>query len=169
MLHPVKPRPFKLLTAERGQMKKQELLGRLKKLLEEEERLRVRPAQELPGTTEHPEILQKPPVKESTKPLDIRLNSGIRAVERAEFDRLVADKLLIIEEERLEQERLRKAAEEEEIKRLRREMVPKAQSMPNFDRPFQPRRSTKRLTIPREPQFHRPNKRQKSASPMEHY
>jgi hypothetical protein len=33
-----------------------------------------------------------------------------------------------------------KLAEEEEIKRLRKELVPKAQPMPYFDRPFIPRR-----------------------------
>jgi len=31
-------------------------------------------------------------------------------------------------------------AEEEEVKRLRKELVPKAQPMPYFDRPFVPRR-----------------------------
>jgi hypothetical protein len=31
-------------------------------------------------------------------------------------------------------------AEEEEIRRLRKELVPKAQPMPYFDRPFIPRR-----------------------------
>jgi hypothetical protein len=35
---------------------------------------------------------------------------------------------------------LLKLAEEEEIKRLRKELVPKAQPMPYFDRPFIPRR-----------------------------
>lgn len=30
--------------------------------------------------------------------------------------------------------------EEEEIKRLRKELIPKAQPMPYFDRPFIPRR-----------------------------
>lgn len=31
-------------------------------------------------------------------------------------------------------------AEEEELRRLRKELVPKAQPMPYFDRPFIPRR-----------------------------
>nr|GMD01067.1 protein TPX2-like [Ipomoea batatas] len=56
----------------------------------------------------------------------------------------------------MERERLQKLAEEEEIRRLRKELVPKAQPMPYFDRPFIPRRSEKLPTIPREPRFHIP-------------
>ncbi|KAH7427205.1 hypothetical protein KP509_10G034200 [Ceratopteris richardii] len=156
-LRPVKPQPFKLLTEERGHMKEQEFLSRLNKLLEEEERLRVPLAQGLPWTTDEPEVPYKPPAKESTIPLDIHLNSDNRAMDRAEFDRFVAEKLLAMEERRLEQERLRRQAEEEEIKRLRQEMVPKAQLMPYFDRPFRPQRSSKRPTVPKEPHFHHVN------------
>lgn len=73
-------------------------------------------------------------------------------------------------------------AEEEEIKRLRKVLVPKAQPMPYFDRPFIPRRyetdyhqitwiillmtytfvligfrSEKHPTVPKEPKFHVPH------------
>ncbi|XP_073297756.1 microtubule-destabilizing protein 60-like isoform X5 [Primulina huaijiensis] len=100
--------------------------------------------------------LVKPPVKENTRPIDVVLHSDIRAEERAEFDQQVARKISFIEQYRLERERQQKLAEEEEIRRLRKEIVPKAQPMPYFDRPFVPRRSTKHLTIPREPKFHVP-------------
>lgn len=50
-------------------------------------------------------------------------------------------------------------AEEEEIRRLRKEQVPKAQPMPYFDRPFIPRRSVKHPTIPKEPKFHIPQQK----------
>ncbi|KAL5717873.1 Microtubule-destabilizing protein 60 [Ranunculus cassubicifolius] len=56
----------------------------------------------------------------------------------------------------MERERQQKLAEEEEIKRLRRELVPKAQPMPYFDRPFVPQRSSKNPTVPNEPRFHNP-------------
>ncbi|XP_073297671.1 microtubule-destabilizing protein 60-like isoform X4 [Primulina huaijiensis] len=102
------------------------------------------------------ECLVKPPVKENTRPIDVVLHSDIRAEERAEFDQQVARKISFIEQYRLERERQQKLAEEEEIRRLRKEIVPKAQPMPYFDRPFVPRRSTKHLTIPREPKFHVP-------------
>ncbi|MCO5560357.1 hypothetical protein L7F22_013971 [Adiantum nelumboides] len=162
-----KPQPFKLLTQERGTMKEQEFFARLRKLIEEEEKLRVPLAQGLPWTTDEPEILLKPPVKENTQPLDIHLNSDLRAMERAEFDRFIAEKLLHIEERRMEEERVRQITEEEDIRRMRQEMVPKAQLMPYFDRPFRPRRSSKRPTIPKEPQFQlnsKQSKRQKCVS-----
>ncbi|KAL5721986.1 hypothetical protein ACHQM5_005559 [Ranunculus cassubicifolius] len=59
----------------------------------------------------------------------------------------------MIEHQRQQEERFRKMIEEEEIRMLRREMVPRAQLMPLFDRPFLPQRSTRPLTIPKEPSF----------------
>ncbi|XP_015158906.1 protein TPX2-like [Solanum tuberosum] len=100
--------------------------------------------------------LPKPLIKESTRPVDLVLHSDIRAAERAEFDHQVAEKMSLIEQYKIERERMQKMAEEEEIRRLRKELVPKAQPMPYFDRPFVPRRSTKDPTVPREPKFHIP-------------
>ncbi|CDP02292.1 unnamed protein product [Coffea canephora] len=68
----------------------------------------------------------------------------------------VAEKLSLAEQYKLEKERLQKLEEEEELRRLRKELIPKAQPLPYFDRPFIPRRSTKHPTIPREPKFHLP-------------
>ncbi|CAI0386097.1 unnamed protein product [Linum tenue] len=89
-------------------------------------------------------------------PVDLTLHSDVRAMERAEFDHQVSEKLTLIEEYKMERERQQKLAEEEEIRRLRKELVPKAQHMPYFDRPFIPRRSTKHPTVPKEPKFHLP-------------
>ncbi|KAI3722453.1 hypothetical protein L2E82_33491 [Cichorium intybus] len=47
-------------------------------------------------------------------------------------------------------------AEEEELRRLRKELVPKAQPMPYFDRPFIPKRSEKQPTMPKDPKFRNP-------------
>ncbi|KAK9118143.1 hypothetical protein Scep_016236 [Stephania cephalantha] len=58
-----------------------------------------------------------------------------------------------MERQRREVEKLQKIIEEEEIKMLRKEMIPKAQLMPFFDRPFFPQRSTRPLTVPKEPSF----------------
>lgn len=157
--------PFKLQTEQRGLMKEREFMKKLREMLDEEEKLRIPLAQGLPWTTDEPECLIKPPVKESTKPLDVKLHTEIRAVDRAEFDQIISERLKAIEQERLEQERLQKLAEEDEIKRLRKELVPRAQPMPFFDRPFIPKRSSKLPTIPKEPRFHIPNhKRAKSIS-----
>lgn len=145
--------PFRLRTEERGAMKEYEFSKRLQHMWQEEERLRIPLAQGLPWTTEEPAIPPKPPVKEQTKPEAFRLITDIRAVERAEFDDCVAERQRQEEMMRQEEEMRRKVAEEEEVRRLRREMVPRAQLMPYFDRPFMPRRSSKKLTVPREPKF----------------
>ncbi|KAL1322790.1 hypothetical protein AAHE18_14G222400 [Arachis hypogaea] len=150
-------KPFKLRTEERGKVKEEEFVKKIHEMMTEEEKQRIPIAQGLPWTTDEPECLVKPPVKEITQPIDLQLHSDVRAMDRAEFDHQVAEKLSLIEQYKLEKERQQKMAEEEEIKRLRRELVPKAQPMPYFDRPFIPRRSVKNPTIPKEPQFHIPH------------
>ncbi|CAN4081651.1 unnamed protein product [Withania somnifera] len=149
-------KPFKLRTEERGKCKEEEFLKKVQRMVEEDEKQHIPIAQGLPWTTDKPEILPKPPIKESTRPVDLVLHSDVRAAERAEFDHQVAEKMSLIEQYKIEREKLQKMAEEEEIRRLRKELVPKAQPMPYFDRPFIPRRSTKDPTIPREPKFHVP-------------
>ncbi|KAK6129191.1 hypothetical protein DH2020_037070 [Rehmannia glutinosa] len=129
-------KPFMLRTEERGRCKEEEFMKKLRQMMEEEEKMRIPMAQGLPWTTDEPECLVKPPVKENTRPIDLILHSDVRAVERSEFDHQLA--------------------EEEEIRRLRKELVPKAQPLPYFDRPFIPRRSMKQPTIPKEPKFHIP-------------
>ncbi|KAK9067192.1 hypothetical protein SSX86_014517 [Deinandra increscens subsp. villosa] len=146
--------PFKLRTEQRGRSKQEEFMKKVQEMMIEQEKQRIPIAQALPLTTDEPECLVKPPVKESTKPVDLVLHSDVRAVERAEFDHQVHEKLSCIEQYRLERERLQKLEEEEELRRLRKELVPKAQPMPYFDRPFIPRRSEKQPTIPKEPKFH---------------
>lgn len=148
--------PFKLRTEQRGKSKQEEFMKKVQEMMIEQEKQRIPIAQGLPLTTDEPECLVKPPVKESTKPVDLVLHSDVRAVERAEFDQQVQEKLSYIEQYKLDRERQQKLEEEEELKRLRKELVPKAQPMPYFDRPFIPRRSEKQPTIPKEPKFHNP-------------
>ncbi|CAN1151289.1 Microtubule-destabilizing protein 60, partial [Linum perenne] len=52
--------------------------------------------------------LIKPPVKESTKPIDLTLHSDVRAEERAEFNQQVLEKLSLYEKYKMERERLQK-------------------------------------------------------------
>ncbi|XP_015690839.2 MAP7 domain-containing protein 1-like [Oryza brachyantha] len=151
--------PFKLRTEQRGRAKEQQFVQKVKEMLMEEEQRRIHIAQGLPWTTDEPECLIKPQVKEATEPVDLVLHSDVRAVERAEFDQYVSDRLKFAEHLRLERERQQKLEEEEMIKQLRKELVPKAQPMPYFDRPFIPKRSSKPATVPKEPKFHpRPEK-----------
>ncbi|AQL08818.1 TPX2 (targeting protein for Xklp2) protein family [Zea mays] len=72
----------------------------------------------------------------------------------------VLDRNKFAEQQRLEWERQQELDEEERIRQLRRtELIPKAQPMPYFDRPFIPKRSTKPPTVPMEPKFYlRPEK-----------
>ncbi|KAH0895798.1 hypothetical protein HID58_045366 [Brassica napus] len=149
-------KPFKLRTEQRGKVKEEEFAKKLQEITMVEEKMRIPIAQGLPWTTDEPECLVKPHVKDITIPVDLTLHSDVRAVERAEFDQQVAVKMSFIEQYKMEREREQKLAEEEEIRRLRKELVPKAQPMPYFDRPFIPRRSNKHPTAPRDPKFHIP-------------
>ncbi|KAF6135180.1 hypothetical protein GIB67_035251 [Kingdonia uniflora] len=102
---------FKLKTELRGISKKDEFYKKVQEMFMEEEKLRIPIAQGLPWTTDEPEsslvieeCLVKPSVKEITKPIDLKLHSDIRAVERAEFDHQVSEKISTFEQDRLERE-----------------------------------------------------------------
>ncbi|XP_020266331.1 protein TPX2-like, partial [Asparagus officinalis] len=97
--------------------------------------------------------LPKPQVKEQTRPVNFKLHTEERATRRAGFNDLVASKIYSLEILKRFEEKIQKVIEEEEIKILRKEMVPKAQLMPFFDKPFSPQRSRRPLTVPREPSF----------------
>lgn len=93
----------------------------------------------------------------SNKPLtevsEFKFNVDSRALERAEFDKKVAEKQNLYKHYREEYEAARKAEEEKFIKAMRREMVVLARPVPKFDRPFVPQRSTKEPTRPVSPKF----------------
>ncbi|CAL4898419.1 unnamed protein product [Urochloa decumbens] len=146
--------PFNLRTEQRGKAKVEDFVQRLRKMQMEEERLCNPLAQNLPYTTDEPETPAKPPMKEPTEPIDLVLHSDVRAIGRAKFDHQVTERISFMEEVKLERKRQQKVDEEIEIKQLRKQQVPRAHPMPDFTRPFQPKRSVKPQTIPREPRFH---------------
>ncbi|GJW04685.1 WVD2-like protein 4 [Tanacetum coccineum] len=78
----------------------------------------------------------------------------MRAMEHPEFDHLVLEKLSVAEHYKLEREKQQKLEEEGELRRLRKELVPKSQPMPYFNRPFVPKRSEKQPTMPKDLKFH---------------
>ncbi|MED6143274.1 Cytochrome c oxidase assembly protein cox11, mitochondrial, variant 2 [Stylosanthes scabra] len=82
------------------------------------------------------------PPKENTKPQEFKLHTQERAVKRAMFNYAVTTKLYLMEIQKRQVEKLQKMIEEEEIRMLRKEMVPRAQLMPYFDKPFLPQRSS---------------------------
>ncbi|KAE8691574.1 Insulinase (Peptidase family M16) protein isoform 1 [Hibiscus syriacus] len=146
-------KPFKLRTERRGKTKEEEFMKKIQEMMIEQEKQRIPIAQGLPWTTDEPEVLIKPPVKESTRPVDLWLHSDVRAEERAEFDHQVAEKMSIIEKYKMERERQQKKRRDKKVEEGART---KSTAQPYFDSPFIPRRSSKNPTIPREPKFHIP-------------
>ncbi|KAM7279093.1 hypothetical protein ACFE04_006227 [Oxalis oulophora] len=98
-----------------------------------------------------------PPAKENKKQKEFTLHTQDRAARRAMFNYTVATKYYVAEVYKKQIQKAIKMIEEEEIRSLRKEMVPRAQLMPYFDRPFLPQRSNRALTVPREPCFHMVN------------
>ncbi|XP_065858172.1 microtubule-destabilizing protein 60 [Euphorbia lathyris] len=95
----------------------------------------------------------KSATKENTKPQEFKLHTQQRAYKRAMFNYSVATKLYLNDLQKKQIQKIQKIIEEEEVRMLRKEMIPRAQLMPFFDRPFFPQRSNRALTIPREPSF----------------
>ncbi|XP_024377428.1 protein TPX2 isoform X1 [Physcomitrium patens] len=86
---------------------------------------------------------------------DFHLNVEQRAMERAEFEKMVAEKQKQYKAYLEKYEAGRKAEEERFLKAMRKEMVPTARPVPAFPRPRLPLRSTKVPTKPVSPQFSR--------------
>lgn len=81
-----------MIKQHRGRLKEEEFQRKLREMFNEEAKKRIPVAQRLPWTTDEPECLVKPPVKEPSEPIDILLHSDLRAAERAEFDQYVCEK-----------------------------------------------------------------------------
>ncbi|CAN4089999.1 unnamed protein product [Withania somnifera] len=96
---------------------------------------------------------QKSLAKDNTKPVEIKLHTQQRARRRALFNYSMETKSYFIELQKKTVEKVQKMIEKEEVRLLRKEMIPRAQLMPIFDKPFLPQRSTRPLTIPKEPSF----------------
>lgn len=149
--------PINSQTEQKSHLKRQELKSKLQNIFVQEEKNRIPISRGLSWSAIEPQILPMRPLRgKFTKPLDIKLHTEKRAIERAKFDQLIAKKLYIREQQRIEEERIQKLLEMEEIKRMRKEMVHHAQIMPFFGQPFTPRRSMRPPTIPKEPKFHYP-------------
>ncbi|XP_059063340.1 microtubule-destabilizing protein 60 isoform X2 [Cryptomeria japonica] len=82
-------KPFELKTQQRGQLKEQEFMKKLNEMLSQEEKCHIPIAQELPLTTDEPQILLKPPTRGNTKPLNIKLYSETRAIVWAKYNEMV--------------------------------------------------------------------------------
>ncbi|KAH7372812.1 hypothetical protein KP509_17G022600 [Ceratopteris richardii] len=145
------PQPFCLESVIRHETEMLRMADENRRLEEEEMELRKFRAQPIScgGPVFVPERSRKP----LTEVQEFTLQVDTRAVERAEFDKKVAEKQNSYKRFREEYEAVRKAEEERLIKSLRRTMVPQALPLPHFDKPFVPKRSSKELTRPRSPKL----------------
>ncbi|KAI5074743.1 hypothetical protein GOP47_0010704 [Adiantum capillus-veneris] len=104
----------------------------------------------------------------SRKPLtevqEFAFQVDTRALERAEFDRKVAEKQNCYKRFREEYEATKRADEERLIKSMRRTMVPQALPLPIFEKPFIPKRCSKELTRPRSPKLSVTHRRERRSS-----
>ncbi|KAG6547015.1 hypothetical protein Mapa_011632 [Marchantia paleacea] len=150
------PQPFRLRTEERGALKEVEFNKKIELYLSAKEKMQNATFQfttnkDVRSTVKPPRIPSKD-TKTSVK--QVQQHTQARAAERALFNMQVTEKSIRADEERQEKEKRMQHDADEEIKRMRKQMVPHAQKMPFFDRPFKPHRSTKTLTVPSSPKFH---------------
>jgi len=146
-----KVEPFKLRIEEKCEERLAKWQEGVEKELEEQRKAAMFKASE-------PKVLAKAPFqpKPSEKPLsevgNFMLHSERRALERGAFEVKLKQKEAEIEGAKRELQMRKKREEEEEVARLRREAVPKAQPIRNYKH-VEIRPSEKPLTMPASPNF----------------
>ncbi|KAJ9550339.1 hypothetical protein OSB04_014384 [Centaurea solstitialis] len=150
------PNPFHLHTEERGAEKEKRFVMEIIHKQIEDERARIPKATPYPYTTDYP--WDPIPVPEKVrKPLtevqEFDLQVEHRAVDRAEFDKKVKEKEMMYKRYRDEAESAKMMEDEKALKQLRRTLVPQARPVPNFSKPFLPRKSSKGVTKPKSPKL----------------
>ncbi|CAK8577038.1 unnamed protein product [Lathyrus sativus] len=143
-----KPEPFQLESLVRHEEEMQR---------EQEERLRMEREEEQRRKFKAQPVLKEDPIpvpEKVRKPLtqvqEFDLHVNHRAVDRAEFDGKIKEKEMLYKRHREESEAASKIEEEKALKQMRRTMVPHARPVPNFDKPFCPKKSSK-TTKPKSP------------------
>eukprot|EP00090_Calanus_glacialis_P044282 TRINITY_DN7885_c0_g1_i1.p1 TRINITY_DN7885_c0_g1~~TRINITY_DN7885_c0_g1_i1.p1 ORF type:complete len:750 (-),score=309.01 TRINITY_DN7885_c0_g1_i1:165-2360(-) len=148
---PTKPEPFKLQIEERVEARLSKWQDDVEKELEEQKK-----AAQFKATDS--KVLDKAPFmpKPSDKPLseisNFVLHSDRRAEEREAFDLKVKQKEVDMEGAKREQDVRRKREDDEEVARLRKAAVHKAQPIRNY-KPIEVKPSDKPLTFPSSPNF----------------
>eukprot|EP00250_Pteridium_aquilinum_P005854 c15881_g1_i1 orf=183-2441(+) len=156
------PRPFYLESVARHQEEMLRVAEENRRIEKEEAERRKFHAQPVSciGPVFVPERSRKP----LTEVQEFAFQVDTRAVERADFDKKVAEKQNSYKRFREEFEAAKKADEERLIKSLRRTMVPQALPLPVFEKPFIPRRCSKELTRPRSPKLSVTHRRERRSS-----
>lgn len=146
-----KPEPFQLESVVRHEEEMQREMEERKRKEEEEAKMRLFKAQ--PILKEDPIPVPEKIRRPLTEVQEFELHVEHRAVNRAEFDQKVKEKEMMYKRYRDEAESAKMMEEEKALKQLRRTLVPHARPVPNFNKPFLPRRSSKGVTKPRSPRL----------------
>ncbi|XP_023768846.2 protein TPX2 isoform X1 [Lactuca sativa] len=149
--HCTKPEPFQLESVVRHEEEMQREMEERKRKEEEEAKMRLFKAQ--PILKEDPIPVPEKIRRPLTEVQEFELHVEHRAVNRAEFDQKVKEKEMMYKRYRDEAESAKMMEEEKALKQLRRTLVPHARPVPNFNKPFLPRRSSKGVTKPRSPRL----------------
>ncbi|KAI3515470.1 hypothetical protein L1887_14366 [Cichorium endivia] len=146
-----KPEPFQLESVARHEEEIQREMEERKRLEEEDAKMRLFKAQ--PILKEDPIPVPEKIRRPLTEVQEFDLQVEHRAVDRAEFDKKVKEKEMMYKRYRDEAESAKMMEEEKALKQLRRTLVPHARPVPNFNKPFLPRRSSKGVTKPKSPRL----------------
>ncbi|KAJ0826970.1 putative TPX2 central domain-containing protein [Helianthus annuus] len=141
-----KPEPFQLESVARHEEEMQREMEERRRLEEEEARMRMFKAQ--PVLKEDPIPVPEKVRIPLTEVQEFDLHVEHRAADRAEFDKKVKEKEMMYKRYRDEAESAKMMEEEKALKQLRRTLVPHARPVPNFSKPFLPRKSSKGVTKP---------------------
>lgn len=146
-LEPTKPEPFRLLADERGAVKN----NRLEQMLKEEQKKLKEAAlfKANPSMVAHKTPFQPKKEERSAVVVDsFELATERRARERPDFDQLACEKDAL----RVQLEERRHQAEKEEVARLRKEQVHRAQPVRHY-KSVEVKKSEATLTVPKSPNF----------------
>jgi len=154
------PKPFHLMTDERGSSKEHDFENRVK---EEEDHLKKLAEFKAnpPKVLDQAPFVPKAPRKPLTEFKEFQLATNERADAWEENDAKKAEREAEMRAMDEEREKMIKLAEEKEIKRMREEMVHKAQPVPLY-KPMEVHPSEKPVTIPESPNWSKKNSRNTS-------
>jgi len=150
-LAPTKPEPFKLKIEERVEARLTQWQENVEKELEDQKKAALFKATEAKVLNQVP-FMTKPSDKPLSEISNFKLHSDRRAEEREAFDLKVKQKEADLEGAKREQEERKKRDELEEITRLRKAAVHKAQPIRSY-KPIEVKPSEKPLTNPSSPHF----------------
>lgn len=154
------PKPFHLMTDERGASKEQDFENRLKEEEEQKKKL-VEFKANPPKVLDQAPFVPKAPRKPLTEFKEFQLATNERAEAWEENEARKAEQEAENRAMDEERERMTKLAEEREIKKMREEMVHKAQPVPTY-KPMEVQSSVKLVTIPESPNWSKKNSRNTS-------